>query len=115
MIKTLIVSLALTLVVECIGAMILKIREKNGLKVVALANVITNPVVVFSSTLVWHFLGPEVYAVVITAFEVVAIIVETGIYKKYLFKDSLGQALKISLILNFCSYFAGEIINTIGF
>ena len=113
MIKTLIVSLALTLVVECLGAIILKIRDKNGLKVVALANVITNPVVVFSSTLVWHFLGPEVYVVVITVLEVAAIIAETAIYKRYLFKDSLGTALKISLILNFCSYFAGELINMI--
>lgn len=111
MIKTLIVSLVLTLAVELAGAFFLDIRDKKGLATVALANIITNPAVVFISALTWQFGGPNVYAVVVSVLEIMAIVIEMLIYKKNLCHDHLGMAIKISLLLNFCSYFAGEIIN----
>ena len=113
MIKGLIISLALTLAVESIMALILGVRDKKGLITVALANVITNPAVVFISALTWHFCGPEIYTIIVTVLEIAVLVIESYIYKKILWDDSWGQAIRISLILNFCSYFAGEIINMI--
>lgn len=111
MIKTLIISLVLTLAVELAGAFFLDIRDRKGLMTVALANIITNPAVVFMSALTWQFGGPDVYAVVVSVLEILVIIVEMFIYKKIICHDHIGLALKISLLLNFCSYFAGELIN----
>ena len=113
MIKGLIISLALTLAVEFIMALILGVRDKKGLITVVLANVITNPAVVFISALTWHFCGPDVYTIIVTVLEIAVLVIESYIYKKILWDDSWGRAIRISLILNFCSYFAGEIINMI--
>ena len=54
MIRSLIVSLALTLIIELTVSIIFGIRKKDDIKVVILANVFTNPIVVYISN---QFLG----------------------------------------------------------
>ena len=57
MIRSLLVSFGVTVAVECIAAFLLGLRDKRSLLIVFLANVITNPAVVYTVTLLhlWVF------------------------------------------------------------
>lgn len=112
MVISLIVSLFLTVIIELVVSLIIGIRGKEDLKVVFLANVITNPIVVFTANCV-SFLNNEVlYYVVVFILELLAIIVEFIIFKKFLnFKKK--SPLFISCINNIISFSLGVVISII--
>lgn len=112
MIRSLIVSLTLTIIIELIVSFILGIREKDDIKVVALANIFTNPIVVYISNCILLLNFFEIYYIIIAILEIFAVIAEFIIYKKYL-KFNKISAFKVSLINNCISFGTGVIISFI--
>lgn len=112
MVRSLIVSLALTLIIELTVSIILGIRKKDDIKVVILANVFTNPIVVYISNCVLYFRFYYIYFLVVAILEIFALVAEFIIYKKYLSFNKIS-ALNISLINNVISFGTGVIISLV--
>ena len=92
------VSLALTLAIELTAA------------VVALANVLTNPVVVLSA-LLWRRYGLPHRALLIAALELGAVLTEGAVYRPM--RDDFPHPWRFSLLLNALSYALGELVQAI--
>ena len=109
MIKILLISLSLTIIIELIVSLLLGIRETQDIKVVVLANCITNPVVVFIANCIYVLNYNLLYTITVAILEILAIIIEFLIYKKYL-KFNEKSPLVISVINNIISFSLGLII-----
>lgn len=110
MIKSLIISLTLTLIIELTILIVLGLREKNDIKVVVLANVFTNPIVVYISNCVLYFRLFNIYFIVVAILEIFALVAEFWIYKKHLKYNKISP-FKLSLIANCCSFGIGLFIS----
>ena len=104
--------LFLTLALELFGAAVLGLRKRDLLFVI-LANVVTNPVLVSVTTLIFTLHGMTAYYVSLVFFEAAAVVSEGFIYK-YALKPKLNPFL-LSLILNAFSALIGNVINGIFF
>lgn len=102
--------LLLTVIIELIIALILGIRDKKDIINVILVNVITNPIVVMSQTLLYIKFGYNIEMIGIAILEVLVVLVEGLIYKKVLNYKKINPIL-LSLILNALSFLIGELIN----
>mgnify|MGYP005767901623 FL=1 len=101
-------SLALTLVLEELFALLWGLRGRRELTVVALVNVLTNPpVVLLYHTAVGLWGWPA--AVVTAVLETAAVLVEWRCYR--LCSDQLQRPLLFALLANLFSYGAGRVIN----
>ena len=104
------ISLGLTLLIELSLAFLFRVRTKRGLLVVLLANVLTNPAVVFCCMA----LGPVLakwYLPFQLLLEILAVLAEWRVYRS--FQKDLKAALPpfwLSLVLNACSYGTGLIL-----
>ncbi len=107
-------SLVVTVVIEVLGSLILGVRKKKDILNVILVNVLTNPVVVISSFLVNIFGGLVLRNGVLLVLEVLVVIVEGLIYKKYL-EFSKIKPFVLSGILNLVSWGLGVLINNMAF
>lgn len=126
--------LLLTVVVECAASFVLGIRKAADQAVVALANVLTNPVVVVTSTLVGLLCGRTAYFIALAMLEISAVLVEALVYRRVMKLGAGGTdkefaffrggdvraairfaPIIVSFILNCCSYFCGEILNRFVF
>ena len=125
--------LVCTVVIEGVAAFVLGIRRAADQAVVALANVLTNPPLVVSTTLVGLFCGRGAYTVTLIILEVAALLVEALVYRSVMrlgtgsggrFSFFTGGDVRfanrfapiiVSLILNACSYFGGELLNKFVF
>ncbi len=114
MIISLIVSLLLTIIIEISISFIIGIREKEDLKVVFWTNVLTNPVVVYIANCVKLLNNNVIYNIIVFIMEVLVIIVEFSIYKKFLDYKKKSPLL-ISSINNIISFSLGIIISKIIF
>ena len=104
------VSLGLTLLIELSLAALFKVRTKRGLLIVLLANVLTNPAVVFLCIAIRPFLGKFYLPFQLLA--EAAVFVEGCVYRQ--FQADLRASLRpflLSLVLNACSYGAGLVLN----
>lgn len=114
MIISLIVSLLLTIIIEISISFIIGIREKEDFKVVFWTNVLTNPVVVYIANCVKLLNNNVIYNIIVFIMEVLVIIVEFSIYKKFLDYKKKSPLL-ISSINNIISFSLGIIISKIIF
>ena len=105
---SLLLSLVLTLAVELTLAFLLKVRDKKDLLVIALSNLLTNPIVNYCYYwAIFIFTKHSVFTYIILAFlEVAAVLTEYMIYRKLLSYDRIGK-LNLSLILNAASFLTG--------
>ena len=110
---SLVLSLVLTLFHELIASLLMGIKDKNDIKIVILANLITNPCVVYISNLLVIFSNRIVLYISVAIMEISVIIIEGIIFKKYLKYDKISP-YNVSLINNFVSFFMGNIFNLIG-
>ena len=108
MLTSLVMSLALTLVLEDLFALIWGLRGRRELGVVALVNVLTNPPVVLLHHTAIGLLGWNV-AVVTVVLETAAVLVEWRCYR--LCSQQLRRPLLFALLANVFSYGAGRVIN----
>ena len=114
MIISLAVSLLLTIIIEISISFIIGIREKEDLKVVFWTNVLTNPVVVYIANCVKVLNNNVIYNIAVFIMEVLVIIVEFIIYKKFLDYKKKSPLL-ISSINNIISFSLGIIISKVIF
>ena len=110
--KIMIICLTCTIIIECTIAYILKVRDKKDLINVVLVNVLTNPLLVSTTTLIKVFISIKLHNILLPIFEIIAFIVEGFIYHKCLNYKKINGFL-LSLILNLSSYFIGTLINNI--
>ena len=99
MIESLIISLILTLLIELTISYILGIRKNEDIQVVIWANILTNPIVVFTANCISLINNNVIYNIVVMILEISAVITEAIIFKKFLdFKEK--SPLLISIINN---------------
>lgn len=108
-VKSMIICLVCTLIIELIVALVLSVRDKRDLLNIILVNILTNPLVVSISLYIHVCYGNYYYRISMVILEVLVFIVEGIIYKKVL-KREINPFL-LSLILNASSYGLGLIIN----
>lgn len=123
LILTMILSLALTEAVELCTAWVLQLRDRKGLGIVALVNLLTNPVVVLLSVLIPRYsLAEFSYGALVAVLELWAWLTEALIYRrcgigKY-WEDPETIAVRfpvltpflLSSVLNLASFAAGKLV-----
>jgi CHASE2 domain-containing sensor protein len=103
-------SLLLTLVLElCIGYLY-GIREKKDFVLLALVNILTNPLVVMSYYLVVHYSHINRIAIVIVL-ELSAILTEGYYYRTY--GKTFSHPMLFALCANLFSFSIGQLLNTL--
>lgn len=112
MIISLIISLILTIIIESIISFIIGIRDKEDLEVVLWVNILTNPIVVYIANCLILLNNNVAYNIVVVIMEILVIIVEFIVYKKYLDYKKKSPLL-ISSLNNIISFSLGIIISKI--
>ncbi len=104
--------LSLTLVLELFAAAVLGIKGRDLLFVVPV-NVVTNPVLVSVTVLIFTLYGRSAYYISLAVLEAAAVASE-GLLYKFALKPKVNPFL-LSLLLNAFSFFIGGVINRIFF
>lgn len=114
LLRSMLTSLALTVVIECAAAWILGIRKAIHLVFILLANCITNPLVNlgFDAALIWFSAKSPFPYVILGLLEAAAVFAEFIYYRVTLNGIKTGK-LRLSLILNAASFLTGLIIEAI--
>ena len=102
--------LGLTIIVEILVALIIKIRTKMDLIHIVLVNVMTNPVIVALTNLISINYGYSAGYTFLYIAEVFVVLIEGFVYKKYLDYKKINPFV-LALLLNVCSYIAGVVMN----
>lgn len=101
--------LLVTIIIELLVALILKVKDKKDILNIILVNTMTNPLLVSLTVYItYNRLFNRTISIIILEFLVV--LIEGFTYKKVLKYKKINPFI-LSLILNFLSYFIGEIIN----
>lgn len=108
MIKSLVISLILTIIIEILVSYICGVRKKESFKLLILVNIYTNPIVVFIANIVQFLNDIVIFSFAIFILEVWAVIMEGLIYRKYL-KEKINP-VNLSIICNVCSFGFGVIL-----
>lgn len=109
MIESLIISLILTIIIELGVSILLGIRKKDDIYIVILVNICTNPVVVYIANCIMLFNNDILYNVIVGVMEIIVVIVEYILYKKYL-EHYKKSPFMLSLINNAVSFGIGLIL-----
>ena len=106
-----IIALVLTIVIELLFALAVKIRERRDLIIIILAQVVTNPIVVLvSNWCLYHaHLHPLIYQIPL---EIAAILAEWKIYQTY--TQTISRPFLFSLAANLISYTIGWGLSLMG-
>ena len=104
--------LSITIVIEIIFALILKVKTKKDILNILLVNIITNPLVVSIPVLINISYGVLERQICLLTLEIFTVLFEGFIYYKYLSYKKINPFI-LSLILNLLSYLIGEVINYI--
>lgn len=111
MIFSIMLSLSLAITIETMISILIGIRNWKDIKTVACANILTNPITVFLAYWIKMLKNDLIYYIFVIIIEILVIIVEFIIYKKYLeYREK--SPLCISIINNIISYSLGVIIST---
>ena len=102
--------LILTVIIELLVGIILKIKDKKDILNIILVNIMTNPLVTSIPTLIYMKIGVFGRNVSLILLEIFAVISEGFVYKKFLNFKKINPFI-FSIILNGSSFLIGEIIN----
>ena len=102
-----ILALAITTLIEILFAFIIKIRDKQDILNIVLANILTNPLLVSVTFVIFLKYGERVQSMIEILVEIIVLVIEGLIYEKYLRYNKINPFL-ISFILNFSSYIMGS-------
>ena len=102
--------LLITIIIEIIFALLLKIRDKKDILNILLVNIVTNPLVVSVPVLFNVVYGLFERNICLLILEILAVLLEGIVYKKYLNFKKINPFI-LSILLNLSSYLVGEIIN----
>ena len=103
-----IVPLVLTVVIEVLVARAF-FNSHYDLKIVALAQCITNPIVNLVLMMCTHF-GMVEFILTMIGLEIGAIVAEALIYRKYLSEKNQNKAWVLSIVANIVAFVTGWII-----
>ena len=103
-------GLICTLLIEICFSLLLGVRKKSDLLIVALVNLMTNPLVVSLGFTAGFFFGSTVRIICMVFLELSAFAAEGFVYKKTLDYKKINPFL-LSLLLNTASYLSGLLIN----
>ena len=101
--------LIFTIIIEVGISIILGYRKKDLVNII-LANIMTNPIVVVIPIYVNITYGMKERNIVLFILEILAVLSEGFVYKKYLKNKKINPYL-LSFILNLSSYLIGLVIN----
>lgn len=109
MLKTLVISLAVTLVIELFLAFILKVRNRKGLLVVLLVNILTNPLAVLIHELLGMRFFGNTMLLCTAVIEIAVTASEAMIYMSFSKQEKYGikRPVLLSVVSNTFSFFAG--------
>lgn len=101
--------LLVTIIIELLVALILKVKDKKDILNIILVNTMTNPLLV---SLTVYITYNRIFNIVLSiiVLEFLVVLIEGFTYKKVLKYKKINPFI-LALILNFSSYFIGEIIN----
>ncbi len=103
-------NLSLTLIIETIVALLLKVRNKNDLLNVLIVNYITNPIINILMIIIMCFIKSNIIInSLLFIFELLVVYYEYVFYKKRLIYNKINLLL-FSFILNVCSFLSGYVI-----
>ena len=112
MIKSLLISLILTIFIELLISILIGIRKRNVIITIIAVNTLTNPIVVFVANVLNSFKNPLLYWGTVIIIELIVVFIEGNIFKKVLnFKKISG--IKLSVINNLISFLIGVIIGVV--
>src|SRR5574344_1932989 len=103
-------SLFWTIIIEVIGAYLLKVRKRQDIINIILVNIMTNPILVTLSIAASVYLKYNIYIILVIIIEIMVILIEGLVYQKYL-KYRVINPYLLSFILNSCSYLIGILLN----
>jgi len=106
-------ALALTVIIEGSTAWIMGVRNVRDQGTVALANILTNPLVVSLGAAAMYYIGPRALRPVTLTMEVLVFIAEGYIYKRRI--TCKADPYVLSLACNLSSYLIGEMLNRFVF
>ena len=105
-------NLCSTIAIETFSAFVLKVKSGKDYVNIILVNLLTNPIVnafPFYMNIKYGIIYRNISLFIL---EVLVVLVEGFVYSKYLKYRKIKPYL-LALILNFCSYFIGIIINMV--
>ena len=106
-------SVALTIAIELIVALLLGVREKSDIGYLIIINYITNPIFNFAMYVISHYIFKNTMMIILVLIgEVIVVLCEYKFLKNKLKFDRINPLL-LSVILNIASVVLGHIINTI--
>lgn len=106
------IALTVTIIIEVVVAIILKVKDKKDYLNIILVNIITNPLVAIIPFYLNIHYGIAARNICLAIMEIWAVLLEGYIYRKYLKYDKINPYV-FSLILNITSYSLGLVINKI--
>lgn len=118
LVKILVISLFLTLFIEVVLALVLGIRKRQEIMLVALVNIVTNPVVVFCYSILGYVISNHMISwnpilrnpwMIKIILEIFAVLCEAFYYKRY--SKTIKHPFWLSLFLNGASFGIGCFID----
>lgn len=107
------ICLVSTVLIECVLALLWKVRRPRDLVIVALVNVATNPMLVSLCYGAAYWFGPQYYYPVMAVLEILVFLIEGCVYGQLLPKQK--HPFLLSLSLNAGSVILGYGINHLFF
>lgn len=104
------ISLIITIIFELLSSFIIGIRKKKDYLNIILVNFLTNPLLNGIVLFVNIYYGILYRNIVLYILEILVVIIEGLIYKKYLIFKKINPYL-VSFILNISSYGLGLLVN----
>ncbi len=111
MLNSIIISLILTIVIEVTLSLIIGLRGTDNIEKVILVNILTNPLVVTTTNIVYLLSQSYIVRNIVLGFLEVAVIFVEGFLFKKLLKDFKINSYLFALYLNGISFLLGIIIN----
>ena len=101
-----------TILIEMVVAIIIGIRNKKDILNIILVNIVTNPLVSSISVYFYYKYGIIYRNISLILLEIFTVVFEGFIFSKNIDNKKINGFV-LSIILNTCSYFIGEVINII--
>lgn len=112
MIGSLCISLLLTIIIELLLAVLIKIRDKESLSTIIWVNCLTNPIVVYLTNISQLINNDFITILILILIEIIVVFVEGYLFKKHL-KGLKINSYVFSLYLNGLSFSFGIILSYI--
>lgn len=112
MIGSLSISLFLTIIIELLLALLIRVKNKDNLSTIIWVNCLTNPIVVFLTNISLFLNNILITNLILYLLEIIVVPVEGYLFRKNL-KEMKINAYTFSLYLNVLSFSCGLLINYI--